>query len=353
MTQTRIIPVNPEQPEAEVIRQAADVLRSGGLVAFPTETVYGLGANALDAEAIMRIYRAKGRPANNPLIVHIAQTGQLEQVAVNIPDVARQLAKVFWPGPLTLVLKRHARIPESVSLGRDTAAVRMPSHPVARALIEAAGVPVVAPSANRFTRPSATSAEHVLNDLTGSVDMILDGGPTPIGVESTVLDVTVDPPVLLRPGGVTLEALREYVPNVRRYSEAISIEDAQARPASPGMMSKHYSPQAELLLFSGPFEFLIDRMRQTALERINAGQRVGLLVADVEQPLFADLKLHVSPLGSTPEQIAHTLFAALRDLDAQDADVILAHLMQPEGLGTTINDRLLRAAEGRVIKVDR
>ena len=349
--ETQVLPIHPEQPEPDVIQQAADVLRAGGLVAFPTETVYGLGANALDAEAIAGIYEAKGRPANNPLIVHIASVDQLEQVAVEIPDVARRLAAAFWPGPLTLVLKRHARIPESVSLGRDTVAVRLPSHPVARALIEAAGVPVVAPSANRFTRPSATSAAHVYNDLGGSVDIILDGGPTPIGVESTVLDVTVDPPLLLRPGGVTIEALREHIPNVQRVSETIPVDDAGARPASPGMLSKHYSPQAELLLLSGPFEAVIDRMRQTASERTDAGQRVGLLVVDFEQSLFADLKLYVSVLGSTPEQIAHQLFAALRDLDAQGVDVILARLMPPDGLGTTVNDRLLRAAEGKVIEV--
>ncbi len=242
---TRVIPVHPEQPEPDIIRQAADILRAGGLVAFPTETVYGLGANALDAGAIARIYEAKGRPANNPLIVHIAYIEQLEQVAIDIPEVARRLAAAFWPGPLTLVMKRHARIPESVSLGRDTVAVRLPSHPVAHALIEAAGVPVVAPSANRFTRPSATSAEHVRSDLDGGVEIILDGGPTPIGVESTVLDVTHDPPLLLRPGGVPVEALREYVPDVQHSSEIVALDNTQARPASPGMLSKHYSPQAK------------------------------------------------------------------------------------------------------------
>jgi L-threonylcarbamoyladenylate synthase len=348
---TQVLTINPEQPEADVIQQAAAVLRAGGLVAFPTETVYGLGANALDAESIARIYQAKGRPANNPLIVHIASVEQLEQVALDIPDVARRLAEVFWPGPLTLVLKRHARIPESVSLGRDTVAVRLPSHPVARALIEAAGVPVVAPSANRFTRPSATSAAHVLNDLAGGVNIILNGGPTPIGIESTVLDVTVTPPLLLRPGGVPIEALRVHVPDVQRIGEMIATDDASARPASPGMLSKHYSPQAELLLFSGPFEAVIDHMRQTAHERITNGQQVGLLVADFEQPLFADLGLQVGQLGSTPEQIAHGLFAALRDLDAQGVDVILARLMEPTGLGATLNDRLLRAAEGKVIEI--
>lgn len=351
MKQTRVIPVDPKQPAPDAIQQAADVLRSGGLVAFPTETVYGLGANALDADAIARIYQAKGRPANNPLIVHIARVEQLEQVAVHIPEVARRLAAVFWPGPLTLVLKRHARIPESVSLGRDTVAVRLPSHPVAHALIETAGVPVVAPSANRFTRPSATSAAHVLDDLAGSVEIILDSGPTPIGVESTVLDVTASPPLLLRPGGVTLEALLEHVPDIQRYSEIVALDDAQARPASPGMLSKHYSPNAEMLLFSGPFEAVIDHMRRTARERRAAGQHVGLLVADSERPLFADLSATLSVLGSTPEQIAHELFAALRHLDAQGVDAILAHLMPPEGLGATVNDRLLRAAEGRVIEV--
>src|SRR5262245_22416754 len=198
---TKIIIVNPVAPEPAVIQQAASVIRAGGLVAFPTETVYGLGANALDATAVARIFAAKGRPASDPLIVHIAAFAQLDDIAEQIPPLARELAAAFWPGPLTLVLRRRSIVPANVSAGRETVAVRMPAHPVALALCGAAGVPIAAPSANLFTRTSPTEAEHVLEDLAGRIDLLLDGGPTPIGLESTVLDLTQSPPALLRPGG--------------------------------------------------------------------------------------------------------------------------------------------------------
>ena len=349
--ETRVLVVDADHPDPPVIRQAAEVLHAGRLVAFPTETVYGLGASALDTEAVGRIYSAKGRPASNPLIVHIAAVEHLAEVAVEIPDLAQQLAARFWPGPLTLVLKRHPRITEAVSLGRPTVAVRLPAHPVARALIAEAGVPVAAPSANRFTRPSGTTAQHVLADLAGHVDLILDAGATPIGVELTVLDLTSETPVVLRPGGVTLEALRELVPGVQRYSGAVAMDDSAARPASPGMLARHYSPQAEVLLFSGPAEAVLDRMRQTAQARLEAGQRVGLLLPDFEAEWFGDLPVCTVTLGADLAGMARHLFAALRDLDAQAVDVILAHTVEPVGLGVTISDRLLRAAEGRVINV--
>lgn len=349
--QTRVLVVDAEHPDAGAIQQAADVLRRGGLVAFPTETVYGLGANALDADAVARIYSAKGRPANNPLIVHIAALEQLEQVAVDIPARAHQLAAIFWPGPLTLVLKRHGRVPQNVSLGRDTVAVRFPAHPVACALIAAAGVPVAAPSANRFTRPSATSAAHVLADLEGHVDLVLDGGSTPIGVESTVLDLTGETPVVLRHGGVTLEALRACLPDLQPITAVIATDDRAAHPASPGMMVKHYSPEAEVVLLDGPPDAVIEHMRRIAREYLAAGQRVGLLLPDSEQPLFAGFEVQFAPLGADREAMAHNLYHALRTLDKNDVDVILAHLVEPEGLGATINDRLTRAAEGRIILV--
>jgi L-threonylcarbamoyladenylate synthase len=350
-THTRVIVVDARKPDPAAIQQAAETLRAGRLVAFPTETVYGLGANALDSEAVARIYSAKGRPAYNPLIVHIASPDQLDRVAVAVPDLARRLAEAFWPGPLTLVLKRHPHIPDNVSLGRDTVAVRLPSHPVAQALIAAAGVPVVAPSANRFTRPSATTAQHVIDDLTGHVDVILDGGPTPIGVESTVLDLTTTPPLVLRPGGVTIEALRAVIPDVQRYSSMVPLDDSRARPASPGMLLKHYSPQAEVLLFNGPFEAVIEAMRRTAQKRRASGQRVGIFAPDADLRRFADLDVQSASLGGDMEQFAQRLFAGLRALDEQGVDVILARLLKPAGLGATVNDRLLRAAEGRVIEI--
>jgi len=350
---TQILQIDAQQPDSRLIRQAAAVLRSGGLVAFPTETVYGLGANALDAAAVRRIFAAKERPANNPLIAHIASDAQLEQVALAVPDLARQLMAQFWPGPLTLVLKRAPQIPPEVSLGRDTVALRMPAHSVAQALIAAAGVPVVAPSANRFSRPSATTAQHVLADLAGRVDLILDAGPTAIGVESTVLDLTQTPPRVLRPGGVTLDALRALIPDLQARQVAFPIEDNQARPASPGMLSKHYSPQAGLLLFSGEIEPVLERMRQVVLEQLARNRRVGVLALDEDAAFFASLGVQVVTLGPETDlaQVAHNLFAGLRALDSAQVDTILVRQVDSAGLGATLNDRLVRAAEGHVIAV--
>lgn len=353
---TRVLGVNPYSPEAEVIEAAADVIKASGLVAFPTETVYGLGGSARDAEAIRRIYSAKGRPANNPLIVHISGASQLEEVAVEIPSVAHQLVDAFWPGPLTLVLRRADSIPPTISAGRDTVAVRMPAHAVALALIEAAGVPIAAPSANLFTRPSATTAEHVMTDLGGRVDLILDGGPTSIGLESTVIDLTAKTPIVLRPGGVTLEALGAMLPVIELYRpSALLTDEVTSALPSPGMLAKHYSPEAELLLFNGSFTAVTARIKQVAQEQIAAGRHVGALVVDEDRPYFADLadQIVIVSLGSKNDlpQVGRSLFAALRALDAQGVDVILAHSFEESGIGATIVDRLTRAAEGRVIDV--
>lgn len=349
-THTNLLLVDSQQPQLHVIQQAADCLLAGGLVAFPTETVYGLGANALNAEAVQRIYSAKGRPANNPLIAHITSLDQLKQVARDIPQTAFTLAEMFWPGPLTLVLKRQSHVPDEISAGRDTIAVRMPAHRVAQALISAAGVPVVAPSANRFTRPSATTAQHVLEDLSGHVDIILDGGPTPIGVESTVLDLTVEPPMLLRPGGVTLEALRAVLPAVQVHEQIAADDEAHA---SPGMMLKHYSPQAEVLLFSGELAAVKTRMIEAARTYAAENKRVGLLALTEDLAEMA----HITPVnvalgsGDALDKVAQNLFAALRELDAQGVDIILVRQFAAEGLGRALADRLLRAAEGKVIEV--
>jgi L-threonylcarbamoyladenylate synthase len=322
-------------------------------VAFPTETVYGLGANAMDPAAVQRIYAAKQRPANNPLIVHISSVLQMTEIAVDIPDAAQRLVANHWPGPLTLVLKRHPQVPPEVSLGRDTVALRMPAHPVARALIAAAGLPVAAPSANRFSRPSATTAQHVLEDLAGRVDIILDAGPTPIGVESTVVDLTQSPPLLLRHGSVPLDALHKVLPDLLTPPAMIPLDDASARPASPGMLSKHYSPQAEVLLFAGAAEAVRDAMRKAVLDQLVAGRRVGVLALDDDAGYFATLGVQVVTLGPEDDlsQVAHNLFAGLRALDAAGVDVLLVRQVDPDGLGAALNDRMLRAAEGRLITV--
>lgn len=353
MIQTKVFQVEGNtSATAEGLTVAAACLQDGGLVAFPTETVYGLGANALIPSAIEKIYWAKGRPSNNPLIVHFADLAQLSALAVNVPQVAWDLAERFWPGPLTFVLPRNPAVPALVSAGRETIAVRIPAHPVALALLELAAVPVAAPSANRSTRPSATSAAHVLADLGGRVDVILDAGMASIGLESTVIDLTHETPLLLRPGGVSLETLREVLPNIVRYLPE-GQTDADAEPVSPGLLYKHYAPKAKVLLFEGEDSAVTVRMLLEVAQQQAQGQRVGLLLVEQAIADFEGLDVVIEPLGPRGdlETLAHTLFAHLRGLDAQNVDVILVQQVKNEGLGAAIADRLSRAAEGNLIKV--
>ncbi|MEZ4667721.1 MAG: L-threonylcarbamoyladenylate synthase [Anaerolineae bacterium] len=345
---TRLFKIDSTKPDNALIKVAADAIRSGLLVAFPTETVYGLGANAHSAEAVGKIYAAKERPSSDPIIVHICNLAQLEDVAVEIPDLARKLASQFWPGPLTLVLVRHANVPSIVSAGLDTVAVRMPSHPVALALIQAANLPIAAPSANRFARPSATTADHVLNDLRDRVDIILDGGSATIGVESTILDLTGSHPLVLRPGGVTLEALRSVVPDVQLLSKYLDADDAGI--VAPGMLLKHYSPRATLCLFSGDLKNVLSAMHDFAIQEISMGRRLGLLISITDQGHFADIPAEFFILGHDLNEISHNLFAGMRTLDAAGVDSILVHDFGRFGLGAALWDRLLRASEGRLIR---
>ena len=347
--ETRILSVDPEHPEPAALAEAARVLRSGGLVAFPTETVYGLGANAMDAEALDRIYTAKQRPANDPIIAHIALLAQLDTLARDIPPAARQLAEAFWPGALTLVLRRAPGVPANIAAGRATVAVRMPAHPLARALLLEAGIPVGAPSANTFTRPSATSAAHVLEDLDGRIDLVLDGGPTPIGVESTVLDLTGPTPVVLRPGGVLLEELRAVLPATTlapRYLADDAATDA------PGQLLKHYSPRARVVLFTGDRAAVRRRMHAEAVALRDAGHAPGLLLAEEDLAAFTGFD-DLEALGSERDlaAVSRRLFEALRALDRRGVDSILVRDFGREGLGAALWDRLLRAAEGQVVKV--
>ena len=346
---TRVLRVNPQHPEAELIAQAAAVIRAGGLVAFPTETVYGLGANAADAEAVERIFSAKDRPAADPLIVHLASVEQLPAVALELPPIARELAEL-WPGPLTLILKRHPHIPANVSAGLATVGVRLPSHPVARALIAAAGVPVAAPSANTFSRPSATTAEHVREDLDGHVDLILDGGAATYGIESTIVDVTVDPPRILRYGAYTPETFEAL--GFAPVELEVMAEDGRAKPA-PGMMLKHYSPRARLLFYGdgSPVTDVLRRMQADARRLARSGLRVGVLALDAEQEYFSAVAAVIVTLGATPEQVASRLFAAMRELDKAGVDVMLARGYERTGIGAALWERLLRAAEGEIVEI--
>jgi L-threonylcarbamoyladenylate synthase len=341
---TIILKVNPQSPEPQLIEQAAEVIRAGGLVAFPTETVYGLGTNALDERAVKRIFVVKDRPEFDPLIIHLAGIEQLEKVAINVSDLARKLAEVFWPGPLTLIQWKRTEVPSIVTSGLPTLAARVPAHPIALALLQESGVPIAAPSANLFGRSSPTTAEHVKKDLGERIDLLLDGGPATIGVESTVLDITTTPPAILRPGGLSREALEAVIGPLVIKGEALPLGVTQP---SPGLLMKHYAPQAILILCTGENQSeSTEKLKQMTSSYLGEGNRVGVLAVDEEANSFAKLDVVVYSLGPDDniERIAHSLFAGLRALDEQEVDVILTRDFGNSGLGLAINDRLQRAA---------
>jgi L-threonylcarbamoyladenylate synthase len=346
-----LLTVNPVQPECDVIRQAAKVIRRGGLVAFPTETVYGLGADALNPEAVSRIFAAKERPFYDPIIVHIARTEELLLVARDLPPQVDILSQRFWPGPLTLILPRADALSTLVTAGLDTVAVRMPDHPVALALILAAETPIGAPSANLFSHVSPTTAQHVLDDLGDRVELILDGGPTRIGIESTVLDISGDRPTILRPGGVSREMLESVLGEVALAGDSQVCE--RTGLASPGLMERHYSPQAELLLFQGPERKVLAAMQERLDELLSAEKAVGLLVSSEDMAVFEECPVIIEDLGSRehPGRIATRLYAAMRALDVRGVDVILARGFGNTGLELAIENRLSKAAGGHVIEV--
>jgi L-threonylcarbamoyladenylate synthase len=338
-------PANLESAEAQAaLEQAAGILRVGGLVALPTETVYGLGANALDAAAVGRIFAAKQRPAWDPVIVHVADEAMLAGLVAELPDAARKLMKAFWPGPLTLLLPRTDAVPDAVTAGRPLVGVRMPAHPVALELIRRAGVPVAAPSANLFSHTSPTTAAHVLADLDGRIDAVLDAGPTEHGVESTVLDPCQHPMMIYRPGAVTGAQIRHIAGAVEVYREdgVPQLEPREALP-SPGVGLRHYAPKARLLLVEGELAGLGERLAVAV--RGLTEERVGVMLpAEVTAPAGAAA---VFPWGrwSVPEQMAQTLYAGLRRLDGEGCSVILCPLPTAEGIGLAIRDRLLKAGK--------
>jgi L-threonylcarbamoyladenylate synthase len=348
--QTQILPVVYQPDDSsyqQAIQIASKAIQAGQLVAFPTETVYGLGANALSAEAIARIYIAKQRPTSDPVIAHIAHIDQLQQLATNIPSIAYDLAEAFWAGALTMVLKRGENVPANIATGLETVAVRFPSHPIAHDLIKASGVPIAAPSANTFTRPSATTPEHVLEDLDGRIEFILAGGSTTIGLESTVIDLTASRPRILRPGGITVDEILRVIPDAD-YSPQFTAKETPT--SAPGQMLKHYSPRAQVILYHGERNATLEAMYQTALEQIAQGKTVGLLITQEDQARLAGIGVPYLLGGQTDlETISRNLFAGLRYLDSQNVDLILAHDFGDSGLGVALWDRLHRAAEGNII----
>jgi L-threonylcarbamoyladenylate synthase len=339
-------PASLASSEAEkALERGAEILRSGGLVALPTETVYGLGANALDAAAVGRIFAAKQRPAWDPVIVHVADEAMLDGLVEQIPEAARKLMKAFWPGPLTLLLPRTSAVPDAVTAGRPLVGVRMPAHPVALELIRRAGIPVAAPSANLFGHISPTTAAHVLADLDGRIDAIVDAGPTEHGVESTVLDPCQSPMVIYRPGAVTSVQIRDTAGAVEMYCDG-GLHETTPREAllSPGVGMRHYAPRARLVLIEGELAGLAARLAGAALELPE--QQIGVMLpAEVAAP--AGAAVYAWGRWAAPEEMAHKLYAGLRALDNAGCTVILCPLPPPEGIGTAIRDRLLKAGSTR------
>ena len=341
-----IDPAHLETPASrEALERAADILRAGGLVALPTETVYGLGANALNQQAVERIFAAKRRPAWDPIIVHVASTSMLAGLVAEVPEAASRLMKAFWPGPLTLLLPRAPAVPDTVTAGRPLVGVRMPSHPVALELIRRAGVPVAAPSANLFGQISPTTGEHVLEDLDGRIDAVLDAGPTAHGVESTVLDPSTCPMVIYRPGAVTAEQIRAIAGPVELYrgSDDLVETPVEALP-SPGVGLRHYAPKAKLVLVEAASDELAAGLGKAL--GVRPGERVGVMLpseAAVPEGL-SSCTIYRWGRWDAPEEMARSLYAGLRALDAQGCTLILCPLPPAEGIGAAIRDRLRKAA---------
>lgn len=349
MQQTELLQIDPNNPQPIIIERAASLLRAGQVVVFPTETVYGLGGDAMQTRALERIFAAKERPYSDPLIVHIADEEALELLTIAISEQTRKLIQVFWPGPLTILFPASSRVPALVTAGLSTVAIRMPRHPVALALIRELGSPIAAPSANRFMHISPTTAQHALADLNGRVPMILDGGPTSVGVESTVLNLTGAVPTILRPGGVSLEALQQVLPEVI-YRQPIAKEDAEAQ-ASPGQLLTHYAPHVPTFLFEGTAEAIQWAMLLEVQRLQEQGKRVGVLIADEDVALFTNSGASIYAIGSEDvlEQVASRLYAGLRTLEEAEVQVILCRAFAEQGIGLAIRDRLRKAAGGRII----
>lgn len=349
--QTKLIKIDADDPNKGDMREAAEIIRSGGLVAFPTETVYGLGANALDPEASKRIYAAKGRPSDNPLIVHICRFEELEFIAKEVPTQAGKLADAFWPGPLTMIVWKNEKVPYETTGGMDTVAIRMPNHPVALALIEESGCMIAAPSANTSGKPSPTEAGHVALDLDGKIPMILDGGPVGIGIESTIIDLTEKIPMILRPGYITKEMLEEVLGEEVRIDPGIIAADSTKKPKAPGMKYKHYAPKADLVLVEGEQEAVVAKINALVREKQAAGLKVGVVATDETESLYqAD---YVVTIGARSDEdaIARHLYKILREFDDWNVDAIYSESFSTPRIGQAIMNRLMKAAGHQVIQV--
>ncbi len=354
MVETKVFRVDPVRPDVEAIRYAASVIRSGGLVAFPTETVYGLGANAFNGDAVRRIYVVKGRPLDNPVIVHVCDVGQLELVASRVPEEAYKLIERMWPGPLTLLLPKSDLIPSVVTAGLDTVAVRMPAHPVALELIRESGVPIAAPSANISGKPSPTRGEHVVEDLYSKVEVILDAGETLYGVESTIVNLLVDPPIVLRPGAYPLEEIERILGKRISIPEfARGLGEAE-RALAPGMKYRHYAPDTPLVLVEADSynvsSRIVEAVRDIVLEYKAQGLKIALVTHSETQELYKGIVDRLLVIGSRSNiyEVARNLFSTLRAIDKLGVDVAIIEGVEEKGLGLAVMNRLRKASTRRI-----
>ena len=347
---TVIEKIDKYQMDEQILDKAGDILKQGGLVAFPTETVYGLGANALDEEAAKKTYAAKGRPSDNPLIVHIADVKALDEIVLNVSDKARLVIEKFWPGPLTLIFEKNEKVPYGTTGGLQTVAVRMPVNEIALELIRRGGGYISAPSANASGRPSPTSAQHVADDLDGKIDMIIDGGSVDIGVESSILDMTVDPPMILRPGAITKEMLEEVIGEVA-VDQAILREDSGVAPKAPGMKYRHYAPIAQLIIVEGEAEEAVKAIRQIAYEQTRLGYKVGIIATNETVDSYTTGVVKNIGTRSNENTIAKNLYKVLREFDEdREVDYIYSESFAANGIGGAVMNRLEKAAGHHTIQ---
>ncbi len=337
--------------DREVMEEASQVLHRGGMVAFPTETVYGLGADALDEKASAKIYAAKGRPSDNPLIVHISDIEQLDKLVCEIPDNAKKLMDAFWPGPMTLIFKKSGLVPDGTTGGLDTVAVRMPNHKVALELIRTSGVAIAAPSANTSGRPSPTTAAHVADDLSGKIDMIIDGGAVGIGIESTIVDVTSEIPMVLRPGYITMEMLEKVVGKVGIDKAITGPVSPDVKPKAPGMKYKHYAPKAELTMFKGELKNVVEHINNLTDKNVKSGIKTGIIACEETKDMYKAGEVLSIGSRNNEDTIAHNLYGVLRKFDDMNVDVIYGETFEDNRLGQAIMNRLLKAAGYHVEKV--
>lgn len=348
--ETIVEKVEKDNPDIKTIYKAADIIKKGGVVAFPTETVYGLGANSFDDKAVDKIFIAKGRPQDNPLILHVNNVEEVYMLVETVDKRAKKVMESFWPGPLTLIFKKSEKVSKKLTGGLSTVAIRMPKHKIASEIIKYSKVPIAAPSANLSGKPSPTNAEHVIRDLYGRVDMIIDGGDTGIGVESTVLDISQDMPTILRPGGVTYEDLIKIFPKVE-YDQSIIKDDEDIVPKSPGQKYKHYAPKAKMIVFSGNIEDIASAIKKYSKKVEEEGKKLGIMATEETKKEYSGENILVVGSRKEKDTIAKNLFKVLRQFDDLNVDIILAEGVDTTGIGTAIMNRMKKACGGNIIKV--